>query len=182
MSWPYMLNYDLLSFCAKSCAKTAEAEGELDFRTSKERKQDNAAPAWNLLLALMQTVVMSFARGLYLGKSELPIDHVHTSTIWTMLPTTLRSLWGSLKENAHMNNIPQSRPPQPWRERVKKGCLIRVLDRLAPLPPLTKQAFRVEVRCGTSSRREELPYRSLSRQCLTTVLPESPQQIRDLAR
>ena len=28
-------------------------------------------------LALMQTVVMSFARGLYLGKAELPIDHVH---------------------------------------------------------------------------------------------------------
>ena len=25
----------------------------------------------------MQTVVMSFARGLYLGKPELPIDHVH---------------------------------------------------------------------------------------------------------
>ena len=25
----------------------------------------------------MQTVVMFFARGLYLGKPELPIDHVH---------------------------------------------------------------------------------------------------------
>ena len=25
----------------------------------------------------MQTVVMSFARGLYLGKPELPIDHAH---------------------------------------------------------------------------------------------------------
>ena len=25
----------------------------------------------------MQTVLMSFARGLYLGKPELPIDHVH---------------------------------------------------------------------------------------------------------
>ena len=25
----------------------------------------------------MQTVVMSFARGLHLGKPELPIDHVH---------------------------------------------------------------------------------------------------------
>ena len=73
--------YGLLSFCAKSCeAKTAEAGGEPDFRTSKERKQDNSAPALEPTrnsLALMQTVVMSFARGLYLGKPELPIDHVH---------------------------------------------------------------------------------------------------------
>ena len=38
--------YGLLSFCAKSCeAKTAEAGGEPDFRTSKERKQDSSAPA-----------------------------------------------------------------------------------------------------------------------------------------
>ena len=28
-------------------------------------------------LSLMQTVVMSFARNLYLGKAELPISHVH---------------------------------------------------------------------------------------------------------
>ena len=129
----------LLSFCAKNCeAKTAEAGGEPDFRTSKERKQDNAAPALEPAcnsLALMQTVVMSFARGLYVGKPELPIDHVHVSfpfraqghrpvqgtkaqrnraccrreiqAIWTMLLTTLMSLWGSLKENVHMNNIPQ---------------------------------------------------------------------------
>ena len=73
--------YGLLSFCAKSCeAKTAEAGGAPDFRTSKERKQDNSAPALEPTrnsLALMQTVVMSFARGLYLGKPELPIDHVH---------------------------------------------------------------------------------------------------------
>ena len=73
--------YGLLSFCAKSCeAKTAEAGGEPDFRTSKERKQDSSAPALEPTrnsLALMQTVVMSFARGLYLGKPELPIDHVH---------------------------------------------------------------------------------------------------------
>ena len=73
--------YGLLSFCAKICeAKTAEAGGEPDFRTSKERKQDSSAPALEPTrnsLALMQTVVMSFARGLYLGKPELPIDHVH---------------------------------------------------------------------------------------------------------
>ena len=73
--------YGLLAFCAKSCeAKTAEAGGEPDFRTSKERKQDSSAPALEPTrnsLALMQTVVMSFARGLYLGKPELPIDHVH---------------------------------------------------------------------------------------------------------
>ena len=51
--------------------------GEPDFRTSKERKQDSSAPALEPTrnsLALMQTVVMSFARGLYLGKPELPID------------------------------------------------------------------------------------------------------------
>ena len=73
--------YGLLSFCAKSCeAKTTEAGGEPDFRTSKERKQDSTSPALEPTrnsLALMQTVVMSFARGLYLGKPELPIDHVH---------------------------------------------------------------------------------------------------------
>ena len=72
--------YGLLSFCAKSCeAKTVEAGREPDFRTSKERKQDSSAPALEPTrnsLALMQTVVMSFARGLYLGKPELPIDHV----------------------------------------------------------------------------------------------------------
>ena len=73
--------YGLLSFCAKSCeAKTTEAGGEPDFRTSKERKQDSTSPVLEPTrnsLALMQTVVMSFARGLYLGKPELPIDHVH---------------------------------------------------------------------------------------------------------
>ena len=72
--------YGLLSFCAKSCeAKTTEAGGDPDFRTSKERKQESTAPALEPTrnsLALMQTVVMSFARGLYLGKPELPIDHV----------------------------------------------------------------------------------------------------------
>ena len=73
--------YGPLSFCAKSCeAKTTEAGGEPDFKTSKERKQESTAPALEPTrnsLALMQTVVMSFARGLYLGKPELPIDHVH---------------------------------------------------------------------------------------------------------
>ena len=73
--------YGLLSFCSKSCeAKTTEAGGEPDFKTSKERKQESTAPALEPTrnsLALMQTVVMSFARGLYLGKPELPIDHVH---------------------------------------------------------------------------------------------------------
>ena len=74
--------YGLLSFCAKSCeAKTTETGGEPDFKTSKERKQESTAPALEPTrnsLALMQTVVMSFARGLYLGKPELSIDHVHT--------------------------------------------------------------------------------------------------------
>ena len=60
--------YGLLSFCAKCCeAKTAEAGEAPDFRTSKERKQDNSAPALEPTrnsLVLMQTVVMSFARGL----------------------------------------------------------------------------------------------------------------------
>ena len=73
--------YGLLSFCAKSCeAKTTEAGGEPNFKTSKERKKESTAPALEPTrnsLALMQTVVMSFARGLYLGKAELPIDHVH---------------------------------------------------------------------------------------------------------
>ena len=93
-----------------------------DFRTSKERKQDNSAPASEPTrnsLALMQAVVISFARGLP-GKPELSIDHVHiyfpaqiaqghravqgaearrslqqrdTSTIWTLLPTRML-LWG----------------------------------------------------------------------------------------
>ena len=73
--------YGLLSFCAKSWeAKTTETGGEPDFKTSKERKQESTAPALEPTrnsLALMQTVVMSFARGLFLGKPELPIDHVH---------------------------------------------------------------------------------------------------------
>ena len=63
--------YGLLSFCAKSCeAKTTETGGEPDFKTSKERKQESTAPALEPTrnsLALMQTVVMSFARGLYLA-------------------------------------------------------------------------------------------------------------------
>ena len=141
--------YGLLSFCAKSCeAKTAETGGEPDFRTSKERKQDSSAPALEPThnsLALMQTVVVSFARGLYLGKPELPIDHVRvyfpvqivhkviaqcealklkegslaaserysgdTGIMWIMLLTTLVSSWGSLKEDARVNNIPPSRGP-----------------------------------------------------------------------
>ena len=61
-----------------SCeAKTIEAGGEPNFKTSKERKKEDAAPALEPTrnsLALMQTVVMSFARGLYLGKAELLID------------------------------------------------------------------------------------------------------------
>ena len=73
--------YGLLSFCAKSCeAKTTEAVGMPNFKTSKERKKECTAPALEPTrnsLALMQTVVMSFARGLYLGKAELPIEHVH---------------------------------------------------------------------------------------------------------
>ena len=72
--------YGLLSFCASCEAKTTETGGEPDFRTSKERKQESTAPALEPTrnsLALMQTVVMSFARGLYLDKPELRMDHVH---------------------------------------------------------------------------------------------------------
>ena len=73
--------YGLSSFCAKICeAKTTEAGGQPNFRTSKERKKEGTAPVLEPTrnsLALMQTVVMSFARGLYLGKAGLPIDHVH---------------------------------------------------------------------------------------------------------
>ena len=73
--------YGLLSFCAKSCeAKTAEVGGQPIFKTSKEGKKDCTTPVLEPTrnsLALMQTVVMSFVRGLYQGKAELPIDHVH---------------------------------------------------------------------------------------------------------
>ena len=66
---------------SKSCdAKTTEAGGQSNFKASKERKKEGTAPVLEPTrnsLALMQTVVMSFARGLYLGKAELPIDHVH---------------------------------------------------------------------------------------------------------
>ena len=158
------------SFCAKSCeAKTAEAGGEPDFRTSKERKQDNAAPALEPTrnsLALMQTVVMSFARGLYLGKPELPIDHVHVYFPVQIVHKVIAQCKAlKLKEIAlaaaerYKHNLDNAannpyvivgvfegkcsheRLPQPWRERMKKGCLMRVLDRLSPLPPFTKQAF-----------------------------------------
>ena len=46
---------------------------------SKEGEKDCTTPVLEPTrnsLTLMQTVVMSFARGLYLGKTE-PIDHVH---------------------------------------------------------------------------------------------------------
>ena len=66
---------------SKSCdAKTTEAGGQSNFKASKERKKEGTAPVLEPTrnsLALMQTVVMSFGRGLYLGKAELPIDHVH---------------------------------------------------------------------------------------------------------
>ena len=59
----------------KSCeAKTTEVGGQPNFKRSKERKKECLEPTRN---ALMQTVVMSSARGLYLGKAELPTDHVH---------------------------------------------------------------------------------------------------------
>ena len=118
--------YGLLSFCAKSCeAKTAEAGGEPDFRTSKERKQDSSAPALPTRdsLALMQTVVTSFA-----------------------------SSWGSLKEGARVSNIPPSRKPQSWRWLTKKGCLTQALGRLFPLPPFIRRAFALRFRCGTNLR------------------------------
>ena len=73
--------YGLLSFCAKSCeAKTAEVGGLPIFKTNREGKKDCTTPVLEPTrnsLALRQTVVMSFARSLYLGKAELPIDHVH---------------------------------------------------------------------------------------------------------
>ena len=89
-------------------------------------------------MALMQTVVMSFARGLCLGKAELPVDHVHInfpvqavhkvaaqcialgfhdvtlkkvrgmSTMWTMLATTPALLPVPAKDNARQCTIPPS--------------------------------------------------------------------------
>ena len=81
-----------------------------------------------------------------------------------------------------MNNILQSRRPQPWRQCMKKGCWMRALDRLSPLPPSIKQASEWRFRCGTSLKMELPPHRPMIKQRLTTVLPRSPQQIRDLAR
>ena len=114
----------------------------------------------------MQTVVMSFARGLYLGKPELPIDHVHVYFPVQIVHKVIAQCKAlKLKEIAlaaaerYKHNLDNAannpyvivgvfegkcsheRLPQPWRERMKKGCLMRVLDRLSPLPPFTKQAF-----------------------------------------
>ena len=174
--------YGLLSFCAKSCeAKTAEAGGEPDFRTIKERKQDSSAPALEPTrnsLALMQTVVMSFARGLYLGKPELPIDHVHVyfpvQIVHKVIAQceALKLKEGPLAaaeryrhnvdnaanspyvivEDARVSNIPPSRKPQSWRWLMKKGCLMQALGRLFPLPPFIRRAFALRFRCGTNLR------------------------------
>ena len=123
--------YGLLSFCAKSCeAKTAEAGGEPDFRTSKERKQDSSAPALEPTrnsLALMQTVVMSFARGLYfpvqivhkviaqcealkLKEGSLAASERYRHNVDNA--ANLMSSRGSSKEDARVSNIPPSRRHQ----------------------------------------------------------------------
>ena len=50
------------------------------FKAKEEGKKEGPTPILEPnrnSLALMQTVVMSFARNLYLGRPDLPIDHVH---------------------------------------------------------------------------------------------------------
>ena len=193
--------YGLLSFCAKSCeAKTAEAGGAPDFRTSKERKQDNSAPALEPTrnsLALMQTVVMSFARGLYLGKPELPIDHVHIyfpAQIVHKVIAQCKAL--KLKESAltaaerYRHNVDNAAnnpyvivgvfegkcsheqyPPIPATPTLarayEEGMLDASFGQIVSFASFYQTSFRVEVPLW--HKLED-----------GTVLPGSPQQIRDL--
>ena len=66
--------YGLLSFCAKSCeAKRAEVGGIPAFRAKEEGKEEGPTPILEPnrnSLSLMHTVVMSFARNLYLGQGR----------------------------------------------------------------------------------------------------------------
>ena len=99
----------------------------------------------------MQTVVMSFARDLHLGKPELSMDHVHvyfpvqiahkviaqckalkleegsllqrdTGTMWITLLTTLMSSWGSSKKDARVSNTPHPGNPNPG-DSCEEGML-----------------------------------------------------------
>ena len=70
---------DPLTGCMAFCPSVPRAA-----RRRQQKQEENlrkkSAPALEPTrnsLALMQTVVMSFARGLNLGKPELPIDHAH---------------------------------------------------------------------------------------------------------
>ena len=73
---PAFWRYGLLSFCAKTCeSKTAEVGGIPALRTIEEGTP--ALEPNRNALALMQTVIMSFGRNLYLGKPDLPISDTH---------------------------------------------------------------------------------------------------------
>ena len=68
--------YGLLSFCAKTCeSKTAEAGG-IPALTAAQDDTPALEPSRNVL-ALMQTVIMSFGRNLHLGKPDLPVSDTH---------------------------------------------------------------------------------------------------------
>ena len=103
--FPFLSMMTWMAFVVEKEAKTAEVGGQPVFKTSKERKR-TALPLWEPTrnsLVLMQTVVMSFARGLYLGKAELPIDHVH---IYFQDPDSAQALMTSrLKKGRDMNTM-----------------------------------------------------------------------------
>ena len=208
--------YGLLSFCAKSCAaKTVEAGGAPDFRTSKERRQDNSAPALEPTrnsLALMQTVVMSFARGLYLGKPELPIDHAHIyfpAQIAHKVIAQCKAL--KLKESAltaaerYRHNVDndannpyvivgvfegkcsrEQYPPIPSTPTLatvyEEGMLDASFGQIVSFASFYQTTFRVEVPLWHKLEDGIAAPLLDDHTAPTTVLPGSPPQIRDVAR
>ena len=166
--------YGRLSFCAKSCeAKTTATGGERDFKTSKERKEESTAPALEPIrnsVALMQTVVMSCARGLHWA---------NLSSRWTMCTRSLHSEALKLgevpleackryKHNAdNPTNNPyvivgvyegrceiEQYPPIPETPTPARASEEGILDaRSFPLPHITRLASALKSHYGIRSRK-----------------------------
>ena len=119
---PRFWQYGLLAFCSECCAANVDQMRRAAAAKENPEAQQDFPTSDVGALSLMQTVIMSFVRGMTHGQQELPIDDLFVHFPVQVLP----SLVQSITDNGFSKTPPKNglgyRPNVKTRKRVRPFC------------------------------------------------------------
>ena len=128
---PHFWQYGLLAFCSECCASNIDLLKRTTEAKADPAKQENTSENEVDALTFMQTVIMSFVRGMTYGQQELPINDLFVSFPVEVLPGLVQSIIDNQYQPAELKSG--------WGYRTNKG-------RAEDNPFLVVGAYRKEMK------------------------------------